>query len=432
MNEQRGYSLTAETRGVICQMAQLKFEGHIIPHSWWKRLKYANGKPNTNAALILSDIVYWYRPILVVDEGTGAVQGYRKRFKGDLLQRSYQDLANRFGLTKRQAKEACDYLKQEIGVIGLVFRHITAAQGKPLANVMYISLNVEVLKQLTFDGIGLIEDDDAAKPETQDHPTPERDMVLRQNVGLSHVETQDHPTPERRTYTKTTTETTDKDLVPDADAPSPTPPTQPSQPSKKKTSARRTLPKAESDSIPPAPVAPPTPEQVAADAAVFDALESAAGQPLPPPTGKSKEAIERALDIATNPANDERIRRLMKGEVQKWGRYIRENEICTADDIMARCVGPEAVFYTTYLAEDGEGGLTKPPTPGAIAKWIWKLEDMRSKLWKPVKPVMDFEKLVQQAEARVAAMPKPDPTIFKPIIPAWQLLDVLEQQAASA
>lgn len=39
------------------------------------------------------------------------VLGYKKKFKKDKLQKTYEALGERFGLSKRQAKLACDYLE---------------------------------------------------------------------------------------------------------------------------------------------------------------------------------------------------------------------------------------------------------------------------------------------------------------------------------
>lgn len=52
---------------------------------WFSRITFDNGRPDTNAILILSDIVYWYRPTVIRDERTGMVTGYRKKLKADLL-----------------------------------------------------------------------------------------------------------------------------------------------------------------------------------------------------------------------------------------------------------------------------------------------------------------------------------------------------------
>ena len=75
--------------------------GNYIPLSWHKTITRENGKPYPTAIMILSDIVYWYRPREVRDESTGLVVRAEKKFKADFLQRSYQQLADLFGYSKR-------------------------------------------------------------------------------------------------------------------------------------------------------------------------------------------------------------------------------------------------------------------------------------------------------------------------------------------
>jgi hypothetical protein len=127
-------------------------EGNIIPMEWFSHLKFENGKPDMNAILILSDIVYWYRPVQVRDEETGVVIGYRKKFKSDLLQKSYHHYANLFGLSKRQVTDAIIRL-EERGLIQRVLRDIDV--GIPLQNVLFIALNAEKVRQLQASVGGL-------------------------------------------------------------------------------------------------------------------------------------------------------------------------------------------------------------------------------------------------------------------------------------
>jgi hypothetical protein len=70
-------------------MAKINISGDIIPKIWYKKLKYPSGKPYLIAIIILSDIVYWYRPTEIRDENTGSIIGYKKKFKADKLQRNY-------------------------------------------------------------------------------------------------------------------------------------------------------------------------------------------------------------------------------------------------------------------------------------------------------------------------------------------------------
>jgi len=97
---------------------------------------------------LLSEIVYWYRPTEERDERTGNIIGYHRKFKADKLQRSYDSFAEEFGFTKNQVRAAIKNL-EDIGVIDLEFRTI-APNGQAMNNVLFIGLNVDVLKRLTY------------------------------------------------------------------------------------------------------------------------------------------------------------------------------------------------------------------------------------------------------------------------------------------
>ena len=129
-------------------MSSLQITGNVIPQIWYKTIIRENGKPNINAITVLSDIVYWYRPQEVRDEQTGHVIGLRKRFKSDLLQRNYQQIAEQFGLTKEQARSAVIAL-EELGVIRRELRKVVS-HGQCLNNVMFIELFPEKLTEITY------------------------------------------------------------------------------------------------------------------------------------------------------------------------------------------------------------------------------------------------------------------------------------------
>ena len=133
---------------IVDKMISVNFTGNIISENWFNTITYENGKPNLVAIVVLSDIVYWYRPKEIRDEESGQMRGYTKRFKDDLLQRNYQQLTDKFGISKRQATAAVNAL-EELGVIKKVFRNIRKG-GMYLNNVMYIELVPERLFQLTY------------------------------------------------------------------------------------------------------------------------------------------------------------------------------------------------------------------------------------------------------------------------------------------
>lgn len=132
----------------VDRMGRLNIRGNIIPSSWFKTIVKPTGKPNLNAIVILSDIVYWYRPVEIRDEATGRLVGMKKKFRSDLLQRSYQQMAEQFGITKRDATNAVIELER-LGVIQRVFRTLTI-RGQQMPNILFIKLCVERLVQITY------------------------------------------------------------------------------------------------------------------------------------------------------------------------------------------------------------------------------------------------------------------------------------------
>lgn len=130
----------------VAEMVKIPIEGNVIPPEWLTAIKMPNGKTDSISVLILSDIVYWYRPTIIRDEQSGRIIGYRKKFKADLLQRSYSDLENLFGFSRSQIKDALQRL-EKIGLILRVFRNI-CTNGTPLTNVMFIKLFPSVVRDL--------------------------------------------------------------------------------------------------------------------------------------------------------------------------------------------------------------------------------------------------------------------------------------------
>lgn len=169
----------------VDKIGMMNIEGNIIPFNWFSEFKFKNGKPDLNAIVILSEIVYWYRPKIIRDEEIGMTVGMSKRFKADLLQRSYDSFSSQFGLTKRQVKDCIDRLCEH----GVIYREFRTVQtnATTLFNVLFIGVNAGVLSSVSM----------------YHPPTLERTTPLRLNVPP--------PTLERNTYTETTTETTNTD-----------------------------------------------------------------------------------------------------------------------------------------------------------------------------------------------------------------------------
>jgi hypothetical protein len=134
---------------IVDAVSEMNFTGNIVPLTWFKTMTGESGKPKLLAIDLLADIVYWYRATEIRDEQTGELLGFQKKFQADLLQRSYRQIEQRFGVTKKQARAALDYLCA-IGVIRKHLRNEKTARGMPIHNNMYIELVPERLKVLTY------------------------------------------------------------------------------------------------------------------------------------------------------------------------------------------------------------------------------------------------------------------------------------------
>ena len=131
-------------------MGSIAITGNVRSEEWFKYIRKPNtGKPYLLAIDILSDLVYWYRPTEVRDERTGEVIGWKKKFHGELLQKSYQEYANKYVESKKTIKLAFDQLVA-IGVVKRYFFNIEYENGRTVPNQMFIDLDLSVLKEITF------------------------------------------------------------------------------------------------------------------------------------------------------------------------------------------------------------------------------------------------------------------------------------------
>lgn len=134
---------------IVDAMGSINISGNIIPAIWYRTITKDNGKPYLLAIVILADIVYWYRPSEVRDQGTGHILGWKKKFSEDILRQSYQYYADLFGESKKTVKTAMDKL-ENLQVIRREFRTVTYGDGLICNNVMYVELKPDMLYQLTF------------------------------------------------------------------------------------------------------------------------------------------------------------------------------------------------------------------------------------------------------------------------------------------
>jgi len=151
------------------EIARLNFEGNVLPHSWYQHIKLASGKPDLTAMIILSEIIYWYRPYEVLDEGSGKPR-YQKKFKGDMFQSAAAYYEQKFGLTKDQARKALKRL-DDLGLIRRELREIIL-RGVKMNNVMFVEPVPANIAKITYSSLAETEAptddsaDDAAVAES--------------------------------------------------------------------------------------------------------------------------------------------------------------------------------------------------------------------------------------------------------------------------
>lgn len=131
----------------VVETARLSFEGNIIPHSWYRHVVLASGKPDLPAIIILAEIIYWYRPYEILDEKNGRPR-YEKKFKGDMFQSAAGYYEQKFGLTKDQARKALKRL-EDLGLIRRELREITQ-RGVKMNNVMFVEPVPAKIAKITY------------------------------------------------------------------------------------------------------------------------------------------------------------------------------------------------------------------------------------------------------------------------------------------
>lgn len=128
----------------VLEIGQMNITGNVIPEAWFQNIVRPNGKAYITAIIILADILYWYRPTEVRDEHTGRVIQYKQKFKADMLQKSYSELSEKFGLGKKETTNAVIHL-ESMGLIKRVFRTVNK-----FPNVMFIDIFPQAIKEISI------------------------------------------------------------------------------------------------------------------------------------------------------------------------------------------------------------------------------------------------------------------------------------------
>ncbi|ENR7431028.1 replication protein, partial [Salmonella enterica] len=205
---------TSTPTDTVVAIGQINLTGNVIPASWWRHITLPSGRPDQTAITLLAEIVYWYRPVEVRNETTGELVGYRKRFRGDKLQRSYQAFAEQFGFGKRETADALKRLR-DAGLITLELRTIEALDGVKCSNVLFVEVRPGAIAAIT--NVTPVPSEGNSHSRNANPVTAKRNTPQRRNVtgGTPNVDTNTEIT------TKTTTEIKNT-IGASADAPAPT------------------------------------------------------------------------------------------------------------------------------------------------------------------------------------------------------------------
>ena len=191
----------------VMAIGQINISGNVTPANWWKYIRLPSGRPDATAIALLSEIVYWYRPTEVRDEHTGALLGYRKRFQGDKLQRSYQAFAEQFGFGKRETADALKRLR-DAGFITLDLRTVEMLDGVKCSNILFVGINPQAIAAITTPS--------SVSPESNsNNAISDTAITLKRNTPRRHNGTGDTPNVDTNTEitTKTTAESTQKNTT---------------------------------------------------------------------------------------------------------------------------------------------------------------------------------------------------------------------------
>ena len=119
-------------------LKDMHFSGNVIPHSWYYSITNSRGHPDSNAILILAEIVYWYR---------SSSQGNKHKFYGNSLQLGYEHFETKFNFSRDQVRNALKKLEE----LKLVYRSFKTETkfGSTFSNIMFLDLNTEELVNIT-------------------------------------------------------------------------------------------------------------------------------------------------------------------------------------------------------------------------------------------------------------------------------------------
>lgn len=138
--------------------------GSWIPDSWLHHLRRTRrpstprkdaeaeevySEPDWPALMILSEIVYRYRPIIVqAEDGTIEVG---RSFREDMWQANTGYFKERFTLSEKAVNAALKRLREDYGVIRQELRFRRTLSGTPLYNARYLAPVIDRIREISED-----------------------------------------------------------------------------------------------------------------------------------------------------------------------------------------------------------------------------------------------------------------------------------------
>jgi len=128
---------------LVKKFKSFEVSGNVIPSNWFYNLTTKDGKPYITAILILSEILYWYRPTINEDEEV------EQKFRGDMLQKNHNEFMEKFNIkSKETVRKAIKYLKDQ-NLVNQQLRTIKK-EDKTYYNSPYYEPIIENIKKVTY------------------------------------------------------------------------------------------------------------------------------------------------------------------------------------------------------------------------------------------------------------------------------------------
>ena len=135
-----------EATELCLKLSELNFANISLSIPWkWKELIVTEaGRPDLVPIMLLAEICYWYQPIFWKDAETGATK-IKKKFKGDLWQKSSKSWADEYGYSHKTISNALARLED----MQLIKRHFRDVEwrGMKLSNVQFIEPIADNIKK---------------------------------------------------------------------------------------------------------------------------------------------------------------------------------------------------------------------------------------------------------------------------------------------